>query len=277
MTLPQFDNLHTPDRPDKPRSSGLTLMLDKGLSARQVEDVLDASSDFIDVVKLGWGTAAITSRLSDKLDLYRSYGIPAYFGGTMFEAYYIRGKIGEYVRVLDAMEIDCLEVSDGSIDIPHSEKLELISNLSTERTVLSEVGSKDTEHIMPPYKWVEQIRAELDAGSKYVICEARESGTVGLYRPNGEVREGLVDEIVDMVGAERVIFEAPRKGQQVWFIRHLGSNVNLGNILPEEIIPLETLRLGLRGDTLLDFLGPAQDEDARSLRAEQSGNGTARD
>lgn len=250
-------------------------MLDKGLSPRHVEDVLDAASDFIDVVKLGWGTAAITSGLETKIDRYRSANTPVYFGGTLFEAFYLRGRLDEYADILRSLEIECVEVSDGSIEIDIRKKLEIISRFAGEMTVLSEVGSKDTEHIMPPYKWVDQIRAELEAGSKYVICEARESGTVGLYRPNGEVREGLVDEIVDMVGPERVIFEAPRKAQQVWFIRHLGPNVNLGNILPAEIIPLETLRLGLRGDTLLEFLGPAKETEDRNLRAQQSGNGAS--
>ncbi|MBT8400930.1 MAG: phosphosulfolactate synthase [Rhodothermia bacterium] len=277
MIHPHFTQLGTPERPLKPRTSGLTLMLDKGLSTRQVEDVLDAASDFIDVVKLGWGTAAITPRLEEKIAAYQAAAIPVFFGGTMFEAFYLRDRVVDYVDILRGLEMEWVEVSDGSIEIEFQQKLAIISSLSEHLTVLSEVGSKDREHIMPPYKWVEQIRAEFDAGSQYVICEARESGTVGLYRPSGEVREGLVDEIVDMVGAERVIFEAPRKAQQVWFIRHLGSNVNLGNILPEEIIPLETLRLGLRGDTLLDFLGPSGDEGVQVFHAERSGNGAVRD
>ena len=242
-----------PVRPPKPRDKGLTYVLDKGLSIREVEDLLDVSAPYVDVVKLGWGTSVITPRLEQKLAAYRAAGIEVYFGGTLFEAFHLRGELERYLDYLRDLGIGTLELSDGCIDIDHSEKTELIARLSGEFTVLSEVGSKDTDHIMPPYRWVEMIRAELRAGSARVICEARESGTVGLFRPNGEVREGLVDEIVDLVGKQRVVFEAPRKAQQVWFLRHLGPNVNLANIAPGEVLALETLRLGLRADTLLEF------------------------
>lgn len=242
-----------PERPEKPRPVGRTMMLDKGLSARQVEDALDVSAEYIDVVKLGWGTSVITPTLDRKIAIYHEAGVPVYFGGTLFEALYVRGQLDVYKKILEELEVRHVEVSDGSITLTQGQKLAVIEDLAKDFVVYSEVGSKDINRILPPYKWVQMIRAELEAGSSMVICEARESGTAGIFRPNGEVRSGLVDEIVDMVGAARVMFEAPLKSQQVWFIRSLGSNVNLGNIAPEEIIPLETLRLGLRADTLFEF------------------------
>lgn len=270
MIQERFELKGLPERPAKPRNVGRTMMLDKGLSSRQVEDLIEVAADYIDVVKLGWGTAVITRTLDKKLNIYRDAGIPVYFGGTLFEAVYIRGQLDTYRTILQEFGVGHVEVSDGSIALSQAEKLEIISDLARDFVVYSEVGSKDKSRILPPYKWVQMIRAELDAGSAMVICEARESGTAGIFRPNGEVRSGLVDEIVDMVGAERVMFEAPLKSQQVWFIRSLGSNVNVGNISPEEIIPLETLRLGLRADTLFEFFkapgeripAPARDEDA---------------
>jgi phosphosulfolactate synthase len=251
----RFDVSGIPARPQKPRDEGLTLMLDKGLATRQVEDVLDAAAEYIDLVKLGWGTAVITRDLDRKLATYRAAGIPVYFGGTLFEAFYIRKQIDTYRRILHECGVEHVEISDGSVSMPHEEKLSYIRSLSREFTVLSEVGSKDDEKVMPPYRWVQQIQAELEAGSWKVVCEARESGTAGLYRPNGEIRTGLVDEIVDLIDRRRIVFEAPRKAQQVWFIQHSGANVNLGNIMPEEVIPLETLRLGMRADTLFEFVG----------------------
>lgn len=254
MLHKRFDVNHIPSRPEKPREEGLTLMLDKGLACRQVEDVLDVAADLVDLVKLGWGTAVITRDLERKLAIYRAAQIPVYLGGTLFEAFYIRRQVDTYRRLLQELRIQHLEISDGSISMPHEEKLAYISSLSRDFTVLSEVGSKDVDKIMPPYRWVQLIQAELEAGSWKVICEARESGTAGLYRPNGEIRSGLVDEIVDLIDRRQIIFEAPQKDQQVWFIRHSGANVNLGNILPDEVIALETLRLGLRADTLYEFV-----------------------
>ena len=258
----QFDMIGIPERPAKPRQEGLTLALDKGLAPRQVEDLASVAAEYIDLVKLGWGTAVITPGLQRKLDVYRAAGLPVYFGGTLFEAFFLRNQLDTYRRLLAELKIEHVEVSDGSVPMAHGEKLAAIRLLAQDVTVLSEVGSKDAERIMPPYKWVQLIRAELEAGSWKVICEARESGTAGLFRPNGEVRSGLVEEIVDMVGQERVLFEAPQKEQQVWFLRRFGPNVNLGNIAPGEVIPLETLRLGLRADTLFDFLD-ASDERLR--------------
>ncbi len=253
--LRQFEMIGLPERPAKPRNEGLTLMLDKGLATGQVEDLLEVSADYVDIVKLGWGTSMIMPNLKRKLDQYRAAGIPVYFGGTLFEAFFARDQVATYRQMLDHLGIRHLEISDGSLELPHGRKLELIADFARDFTVLSEVGSKDAEKIMPPYKWVQLIREELEAGSWKVICEARESGTVGLFRSNGEVRSGLVDEIVDSLDRRRIIFEAPQKAQQVWFIRHSGANVNLGNVSPEEVLPLETLRLGLRSDTLFEFLG----------------------
>lgn len=254
MIHKQFNLKGIPTRPAKPRREGLTLVLDKGLSVRQVEDLLDVAAEYIDLVKLGWCTALITPGLHRKLDAYHAAGIPVYFGGTLFEAFYMRGQFETYRRLLSDFDLEYVEVSDGTLEIRHEEKLRCIQVLAEDHTVLSEVGSKDAQHIMPPYKWVQLIRAELAAGSWRVICEARESGTAGVFRPNGEVRSGLVDEIVDLIGQDAVVFEAPKKEQQVWFIHHFGANVNLGNISPEEVIPLETLRLGLRADTLFEFI-----------------------
>lgn len=253
MIHKQFEMIGIPERPAKPRISGLTLMLDKGLAARQVEDVLDVAADYVDLVKLGWGTAVITPGLERKLEIYRSAGVPVVFGGTLFEAFFLRDQLNTYKRLLTSLRLEHVEISDGTLHIVHEEKLRCIRSFGEEFRVLSEVGSKDNDRIMPPYKWVQLINAELEAGSWKVICEARESGTAGLYRPNGEVRTGLVDEIADLIDRNRLVFEAPKKSQQVWFIQHLGTNVNLGNISPEEVIPLETLRLGLRGDTLFEF------------------------
>lgn len=257
MIHKRFDMIGIPERPAKPRIAGLTLMLDKGLAARQVEDVLDVAADYVDLVKLGWGTAVITPGLERKLEIYRSAGVPVYLGGTLFEAFFLRDQLDTYKRLLTSLGLEYVEISDGTLHIVHEEKLRCIRSFGEDFTVLSEVGSKDVDRIMPPYKWVQLIKAELEAGSWKVICEARESGTAGLYRPNGEVRTGLVDEIADLIDRDRLVFEAPKKAQQVWFIQHLGTNVNLGNISPTEVIPLETLRLGLRGDTLFEFFSTA--------------------
>ncbi len=243
-----------PDRTVKPRSSGFTMAMDKGLSLREVEDFVETSGDFVDIVKLGWATSYVTKNLKEKIEIYRSAGIPVYFGGTLFEAFIIRNQFDDYRSLLDTYELTFAEVSDGSIVLDHRQKCEYISVLSQQVTVLSEVGSKDAAKIIPPYKWIEQMQKELDAGAWKVIGEAREGGTVGLFRDSGEVRQGLVEEILTKIPEEKIIWEAPQKEQQVWFIKLIGTNVNLGNIAPNEFIPLETLRLGLRGDTFDYFL-----------------------
>lgn len=243
-----------PQRTEKPRQVGITMAMDKGLSLREVEDFISVSGEYIDIVKLGWGTSFVTPKLKEKLKIYRKAGIPTYFGGTLFEAFIVRGQFDEYIKVLEKYDLEYAEVSDGSIDLDHDLKCDYISKLSKKVTVLSEVGSKDVDKIIPPYKWIKLMQEELDAGAWKVIGEARESGNVGLFRSSGEVRSGLVEEILTKIPFENIIWEAPQKAQQVWFIKLLGSNVNLGNIAPNEVIPLETIRIGLRGDTFSDFL-----------------------
>ncbi|WP_295767285.1 phosphosulfolactate synthase [uncultured Mucilaginibacter sp.] len=243
-----------PQRTEKPRSSGMTMVMDKGLSLRQVEDFLEVAGSYTDIVKLGWATSYVTPNLKEKLSLYKQAGIPVYFGGTLFEAFIIRNQYDDYCRMLDTFGLEYAEVSDGSITIDHALKCEFISKLSKQVTVISEVGSKDVQKIFAPYKWIQLMKAELEAGSWKVIAEARESGNVGIYRDSGEVRQGLVDEILTQIPAETIIWEAPQKAQQTWFIKLIGTNVNLGNIAPADMIPLETLRLGLRSDTFDHFL-----------------------
>lgn len=243
-----------PDRTQKPRQNGLTMVMDKGLSVREIEDFLEVAGPHIDIVKLGWSTSYVTPNLENKLKIYRDANIPVYFGGTLFEAFIIRNQFDDYRRVLDKFEMKFAEVSDGSISIDHEEKCEYIRKLSEQVTVISEVGSKDAAKIFAPYKWISLMKAEIEAGSWKVIAEARESGNVGLYRDSGEVRQGLVDEILTQIPAETIIWEAPQKAQQVWFIKLIGTNINLGNIAPADVIPVETLRLGLRSDTFDHFL-----------------------
>ncbi len=243
-----------PERTSKPRETGFTMVIDKGMSIREVEDLISVCHQYIDIVKFGWGTSFVTPILKEKIKLYKGAGIPTYFGGTLFEAFIVRGQFDDYMKVLDKYQVEYAEVSDGSIELDHDLKCDYISKLSEKVTVLSEVGSKDAEKIIPPYKWIEQMQAELDAGAWKVIGEARESGTVGLFRASGEVRSGLVEEILTKIPFEKIIWEAPQKAQQVWFIKLLGANVNLGNIAPNEVIPVETIRLGLRGDTFDAFI-----------------------
>ncbi len=247
-----------PERTEKPRQFGSTMAMDKGLSLREVEDFIEVSGPYVDIVKLGWATSFVTPNLKEKLKLYSDANIPVYFGGTLFEAFIIRNQFDDYRRVLDKYNLPFCEVSDGSIELDHDKKCEYITKLSDQVTVLSEVGSKDAEKIIPPYKWINLMQSELDAGAWKVIGEARESGNVGLFRSSGEVRSGLVEEILTKIPFEKIIWEAPQKAQQVWFIKLLGSNVNLGNIAPNEVIPLETIRLGLRGDTFNHFLETAE-------------------
>ncbi len=243
-----------PERASKPRDYGLTMVMDKGMSTREAENFLLIAHPYVDMVKLGFGTSYVTPNLDEKIQLYKEYDIPVYFGGTLFEAFVIRNQFDDYRRVLDKYNLDLVEVSDGSIEIPHEEKCKYIEILSQQCRVLSEVGSKDVEKIIAPYKWIQLMNAELEAGSWKLIAEARESGTVGIFRKSGEVRSGLVDEILTQIPKEKIIWEAPLKQQQVWFIQMYDANVNLGNIAPTEVIPLETLRLGLRSDTFFQYL-----------------------
>jgi phosphosulfolactate synthase len=247
-----FSLSQMPDRFVKPRKEGITMVMDKGLSVEEARNFLSVSSPHVDMVKLGFGTSYVTPNLTQKLEVYRSHDMPVYFGGTLFEAFLIRNQFEDYISICKEFGVSFMEVSDGSITIPHAEKCGYIEKLTKHGTVLSEVGSKDAAHIIPPYKWIELMRAELSAGSTYVIAEAREAGNVGIYRGSGEVREGLVQEILTQIPGERIMWEAPQKAQQLYFIELLGCNVNLGNIAPTEVIPLEAMRIGLRGDTF-DF------------------------
>lgn len=243
-----------PNRSVKPRVDGITMVMDKGLSIQEVEQFMSVGLPHTDLVKLGFGTSYVTPNLREKIAVYQKYQMPIYFGGTLFEAFLIRNQLEDYIAVCKDFGITHVEVSDGSISIPHAEKCGHIEKLTKHFTVLSEVGSKDAAHIIPPYKWIELMRAELEAGSSYVIAEAREAGNVGIYRGSGEVREGLVQEILTQIPAEKIIWEAPQKAQQLYFLELIGCNVNLGNIAPNEIIPLEAMRIGLRGDTFEFYL-----------------------
>lgn len=234
------------------------MVMDKGLSVNEAENFLSVAHPHVDIIKLGFGTSFVTPNLTEKLEVYRRHNIPVYFGGTLFEAFLIRNQFDDYLSVCKQYGISYMEVSDGSITIPHAEKCGYIEKLSQIGTVLSEVGSKDAAHIMPPYKWIELMRDELNAGATYVIAEAREAGNVGIYRGSGEVREGLVQEILTQIPQEKIIWEAPQKAQQLYFIELIGCNVNLGNIAPTEVLPLEAMRIGLRGDTFSLFLNKEQ-------------------
>jgi phosphosulfolactate synthase len=253
-----FPLTQMPDRTVKPRTNGLTMVMDKGLSIEEVKNFMSVGYPHVDVVKLGFGTSFVTPDLRKKIETYKSYDIPIYFGGTLFEAFLIRNQFDDYISVCKDYGIDWVEVSDGSITIPHAEKCGYIEKLTKHALVLSEVGSKDAAHIIPPYKWIELMRAELSAGSTYVIAEAREAGNVGIYRGSGEVREGLVQEILTQIPGEKIIWEAPQKAQQLYFLELLGCNCNLGNIAPNEVIPLEAMRIGLRGDTFHLYLDKQQ-------------------
>lgn len=249
-----FNLKQMPERTARPRTNGLTMIMDKGLGLDEVRNFLSTSLPYVDIVKLGFGTSYVTSNLKEKLAIYKEHNVPVYFGGTLFEAFIIRDQFQDYIDAIKEYGIDHVEVSDGSMDIEHAVKCKYINELAKHATVLSEVGSKDAAHIIPPYKWIELMRAELAAGSSYVIAEAREAGNVGIYRGSGEVREGLVQEILTQIPSEKIIWEAPQKAQQLYFLELLGANVNLGNIAPHEVIALEAMRIGLRGDTFHLYL-----------------------
>ncbi len=252
--MPSSDWLGVPPRSPKPRTAGLTHVIDKGMSLFEVQGLFDTAGEFVDIVKLGWGTSYVTLNLAKKIALLRSHDVPVVCGGTLFEAAYARGRLDEYRTWLAGHGFTHVEISDGAIELPRERKLDLIADLAREFTVLSEVGSKDSEVVYAPYQWVEWMTEELAAGAWKVITEGREGGTSGIFRPTGEMRTGLIDEIVHGIDVADIIFEAPTKASQAYFVRHLGPEVNLGNIPPDEVIPLETLRLGLRADTLKEVL-----------------------
>ncbi len=245
---------YLPERTEKPREKGLTMIMDKGLSLHEAKDMIQIAGDYVDLLKLGFGTSLITPNLKEKLKLYKEAGFKTYFGGTMFEAFVIRGAFDDYRKYLDLFEMEYAEVSDGSIIMPHEDKLEFIRKLSGQVTVISEVGAKTSDIPIPDSIWVAYMKTEMEAGSWKVIGEARESGTIGLYHKDGSANRSLIDDIIQHVDIDNVIWEAPNKAQQAWFIKLLGANVNVGNIAPREVLSLEALRQGLRGDTFYRFL-----------------------
>jgi phosphosulfolactate synthase len=243
-----------PDRTTKPRQNGIAMVMDKGLSVREAEDFVESAGHLADFVKLGFGTSVVGNRGKEKVKVYQQANIKVYAGGTLFEAFVIRNMYDEYLRYIDQLGLDTIEVSDGSMMMDHDVKCEYIHDLSKKYTVLSEVGSKESGILIAPGKWIEMMQKELQAGDFKVIGEARESGNVGIYRATGKAHVALINKILAKVQADKLLWEAPLKAQQVWFIKNFGANVNLGNIAPAELIPLETLRLGLRGDTFFSFL-----------------------
>jgi phosphosulfolactate synthase len=243
-----------PKRTTQPRKSGLTMIMDKGLSIREAENLVEIGSPYIDLIKIGFGSAFVTPHLQRKLDIYRHAGIAVYFGGTLLEAFIIRNRFDDYRKLLDKYKMTHAELSDGSITLSHKKKCEYIATLSKQVTVITEVGSKEEGIIIHPNKWIEMIEKELKAGAWKVIAEARESGTVGIYRPSGKAHVVLINKIISKIPPENIIWETPNKSGQTYFIKLLGANVNLGNIAPAEIIALESLRLGLRSDTFFHFL-----------------------
>jgi len=243
-----------PFRENKPRAKGFTMVMDKGLSLGEAEQLIASSGHLVDFVKLGFGTSFITNSLKEKIRFYKKSGIMVYFGGTLFEAFLVRNAIEDYISVCRNFDINYVEISDGSISMPHELKLEMIADFSHHFTVLSEVGSKQADVVLSDDEWVRQMNLELEAGSSIVIAEAREGGNVGIYDHSGKPKDELIQLIRTNTDEDKIMWEAPNKTQQVWFIKQFGTNVNLGNISPGEVISLETLRLGLRGDTFFDFL-----------------------
>ena len=239
-----------PTRTTKPRESGITHVLDKGMSVQDVADLCEVTGGYVDIIKFGWATSMVIENLDAKIAACQKRGIAICCGGSLFEIAYHRGKLEEYVAFLKDRGFKLMEISDGVIDLPEADKLSLIERLARDFTVLSEVGSKDKTVVVAPYRWVKQIKNELNAGAWKVVTEGRETGTVGLYRTSGEIRTGLIEEIEVEIDSTRLIFEAPQKEQQVWLVKHFGCNVNLGNIAPGEVISLETVRQGLRADTM---------------------------
>jgi phosphosulfolactate synthase len=242
--------LDLPKRSSKPRAEGITHVIDPGIGLSAQEDLVKGYGEFIDIVKLGWGTSYIDSQVKEKISYYQRNQIEVYVGGTLFELSYMQGQLDKFRAWLESLNLKIVEVSDGILDLPPKEKTNIIREFAQDFKVLSEVGSKDVEKVVAPYRWVEAIERELEAGSWRVITEGRESGTAGIYRPTGEIREGLIEEILTKIPAEKIIFEAPRKEQQVWFILNVGREVNLGNIATKDVLSVETLRRGLRADTI---------------------------
>ena len=255
--MPDF--LPLPDRNHKPRSAGLTHVIDTGISTEHADGLLRQAAAHIDMVRIGWGSAYVTAALEQKLAVYRAHGVAVMLGGTLTELAWLHGRLDELCAWLDELGIEAIEVSSGVVAIPPGEKAALIERFAARYTVFAEVGEKDPTALMAPYRWVALIREALEAGAQLVVCEGRATGTAGLYRPDGEARTGLIDEIVHEVDRGKLVFEAPQKHQQVWLIERYGPDVNLGNVPPAEVLSLETLRLGLRADTLAQLHASAPD------------------
>ncbi len=245
---------YIPERDEKPRKKGLTMVMDKGLSMQEAENLCDSSGHLIDYLKLGFGTSLVSKNVKEKIKLFQQNNIRPYFGGTLFEAFVVRNMYDDFRKYVSSYNVDLIEVSDGSMHMEHDVKCEYIRKLSKDFTVISEVGTKDAGIIIAPNKWIKMMKNELAAGSINVIAEARESGNVGIFKSNGNAHVVLINKILENVPENSILWEAPNKAQQVWFVKLLGADVNLGNIAPNEVISLETIRLGLRGDTFLHYL-----------------------
>ena len=243
-----------PKRPEKPRTKGLTMIMDKGLSLNEAENMVVLKSELTDIVKLGFGTSLLTRYIDKKISLYKEAGIDVYTGGTLFEAFIVRNQIDDFYRLMDKLKLEMVEVSDGCIQMEHDKKCELIHKLSKDFKVISEIGSKDESLTIEDDKWISYMKKELEAGSWKVIAEAREGGNVGMFETNGDIKEKLIKNITKDIDISNILWEAPLKKQQIWFINEFGTNVNLGNISPNSIISLECLRLGLRGDTFNNYI-----------------------
>ena len=243
-----------PERSLKPRAKGLTMMMDKGLSIREAENFLETCYEHTDIVKLGFGTSILTPNVADKIKLYKDNGMLVYPGGTLFEAFAIRNQLVDYKKYLNKIGLNMLEISDGSMFMDHELKCSYIQEFAKDFKVISEVGSKDASVEISSENWVKWMKNELEAGSWKVIAEAREGGNVGVFDGDGGIKSELIQEITQHISDSDILWEAPNKNQQIWFIEQFGVNVNLGNIAPNSVIPLECLRLGLRGDTFHTFL-----------------------
>lgn len=249
-----FPLTYVPERTSGPREYGLTMVMDKGMSLKESEHFVESSTAFTDLVKFGFGTALITPSLKEKVKLYKEAGLKPYFGGTLFEMFYVRGEFDGYRKFVSESGLENVEVSDGTIKMEHEEKLECISILARDFQVLSEIGSKVKGVELPNDVWVRNMRTELETGAWKVIAEARESGTIGIYQSDGSANRTLIDDIMREIHVNDVLWEAPNKSQQTMFIQLVGANVNLGNIAPNEVVSLEALRCGMRGDTFFDVL-----------------------
>jgi phosphosulfolactate synthase len=241
--------LTLPRRTRKPRKHGLTAITDLGLTLAELRELLTEYADYLDIAKFGIGSAYVTPRLAEKIAVYREFNVTPYFGGTLFEKFHEQKKTREYLQYLRDFKVDWIEISNGTIEMSLKERVKLIKSLAGEFNVVAEVGCKDATKVMPPSQWIEELQASLDAGAHYVITEGRDSATAGLYRESGEIREGLLSDILHSVDPKRTIFEAPTHKTQMYFINLVGANVNVGNVNPRDLLVLETQRQTLRYET----------------------------